>query len=102
MSMQELVTVYTVSNEIEAEIIKNALEDEGIRCEIEGSHQAGQAGLIGIAINLQVPAADAERARAFIKEHEDRGEGADADMTDVPPAEEGIQDLESRRGIQEL
>jgi hypothetical protein len=70
MSMQDLVTIYTVSNAIEAEIIKNALEDEGIHCEIEGGHQAGEAGLIGIEIKLQVPSADADRAEKFIRRHE--------------------------------
>lgn len=90
MSMQDLVTVYTVSNAIEAEIIKNALEDEGIRCEIEGGHQAGEAGLIGIEIKLQVPEDDAERAREFIKEHETHHDDDDSDL----PPDDAIQDLE--------
>jgi hypothetical protein len=70
MSIHDLVTVYTVSNAIEAEIIKNALIDEGIHCEIEGENQAGEAGLTGIEIKLQVPAPDAVRAKAFIADHE--------------------------------
>lgn len=75
MSMShELVTVYTVSNVVEAEIIKNALAGEGIRCLIEGGHQAGEAGLIGIEIKLQVPTDDADRATKFIHEHESRSQ----------------------------
>lgn len=96
MAEQDLVTVYTVSNAIEAEIIKNALEDEGIQCEIEGGHQAGEAGLIGIEIKLQVPAADAERAREFIKDHETHHTS-----DDDPELNEAVQDLENREGIQE-
>jgi hypothetical protein len=69
----DLVAVYTVSNPVKAEIIKNALEGEGIRCFIEGENQAGEAGLIGIHIRLFVPANQVERAARFIEEHE-RGE----------------------------
>jgi hypothetical protein len=68
-----LVAVYTVANPVKAEIIKNALAEEGIRCFIEGENQAGEAGLIGIAIRLFVPADVAERAAKFIEQHE-RGE----------------------------
>lgn len=97
MDADDLVTIYTVSNAIEAEIIKNALEDEGIQCEIEGGHQAGEAGLIGIEIKLQVRPADAERATAFIKEHEHHHGGLDDD--DNPDAEsDEIQDLGLREG----
>jgi len=101
MSMQEMVTVYTVSNAIEAEIIKNALDDEGIRCEIEGGHQAGEAGLIGIEIKLQVPEDEAERARAFIEDHETHHDDDEDDDDESGMPDEGIQDLEGRDGIQE-
>jgi Putative prokaryotic signal transducing protein len=89
MSMQEMVTVYTVSNAIEAEIIKNALIDEGIHCEIEGSHQAGEAGLTGIEIKLQVPEADALRAKAFIADHDSLAEDEPVDDEHA----EGIQPI---------
>jgi hypothetical protein len=73
MASDDLVLVYTVSNPIKAEIIKSALEGEGIRCFIEGENQAGEAGLIAFQIRLFVPANQAERAARFIEEHE-RGE----------------------------
>jgi len=73
MDTNDLVAVYTVANPVKAEIIKNALAEEGIRCFIEGENQAGESGLIGIAIRLFVPTADAKRAAMFIDEHE-RGE----------------------------
>ena len=45
MESQDLVTIYTVGNPIQAEIIKNALQAEGIRCFIDGENQAAEAGL---------------------------------------------------------
>lgn len=70
MDPNELVTVYSVSNPIEAEIIKNALVDEGIACVLDNEHQAAEAGLIGLEIKIQVPAGQASRARDFVAAHE--------------------------------
>jgi len=70
MDPNELVTVYTVSNPIEAEIIKNALVDEGIACVLDNEHQAAEAGLMGLEIKLQVPVGQASRARDFVAAHE--------------------------------
>jgi hypothetical protein len=73
MAHDELVTVYTVANSGQAEIIKNALETEGLRCFLEEENQAGLEGLASIAIKIQVPANEAERARKFILKHEHHG-----------------------------
>jgi hypothetical protein len=70
MDSKELVTVCSVPNNIEAEIIKNALHAEGIRCFVEGGNQAGEAGVAGIAVRIEVPADDADRARKFISRHQ--------------------------------
>ena len=70
MDMNELVTVYTVSNSVDAEMVKNALDDEGIESFVEGGNQAGESGLTGIEIRIQVPARDAERARRFLVAHD--------------------------------
>jgi hypothetical protein len=70
MDAADLVTVYTVSDPIRAEIIKNALHAEGIRCFVEGTNQAGVAGVTGFEIQVQVPAEDADRATKFIESHE--------------------------------
>ncbi len=64
----DFVKVYTVKNANQAEIVKNFLEREGIFCAIEGEGQVGLAGILDI--RLLVRAADAERARQLIKEHE--------------------------------
>lgn len=91
MPSPDLVTVYTVSNAIQAEIIKNALVAEGIPCMIEGEHQAGDAGLIGISIKLQVPEDQALEAREFIAAHERKGDAPDTD-DDEPFPEDAIEE----------
>ena len=68
LKLYQLVTVYTVDNPVEAEIIQNALHDEGIRCFLEGENQAG--GLTAMEIKIQVPIADTDRARKLIASHE--------------------------------
>ncbi len=70
MDRHSLVTVYTVTNLIEAEIIQNALRAEGIRCEIGGAGQAGLDGLL--EIELLTSAEDADRAAKLIDEHDQR------------------------------
>ena len=72
LDLHQLVTVYTVNNAVTAQIIENALRDEGIRCFLEGENQAGEAGLTGLEIKIQVPIDDADRARTFIEAHEHR------------------------------
>lgn len=74
MEYDELVTVYTLSDPIKAEIIKNALHGEGIRCFLEGIDQAAASGLMAFPIRVQVPAHDADRAAKFIKRHEPKTE----------------------------
>ena len=70
MDSKELVTIYTVSNSAQGEIIKNALQAAGIRCFLDGANQAGEAGLMGIEIKLQVALENVDRARKLIESHE--------------------------------
>jgi hypothetical protein len=70
MDLNEPVSVYTLSNPLEAEMVKNYLVGEGIRCRIGGAGQAAESGLTGFPINILVPASDADRARKLIHEHE--------------------------------
>ena len=70
MDTSEWVTVYTTPNEVEAEIIKNALVADGIRCELEGANQAAEPGLGAIPVKVQVQAKDAEMARKIVLRHE--------------------------------
>jgi len=66
----ELVAVYTVNEPTLAELLRAELASEGIRCEVSGENQAGLAGVL--KIQLLVQAADAERARKFLAECEQR------------------------------
>lgn len=63
----EPVVVYSTTNLAEAEIVKNALAAEGIRCGLDAETQGGFAGLF--AIKVLVRAWDEERARQVIVEH---------------------------------
>lgn len=66
----ELVTVYTVQEPTLAELLRQELQNDGIRCEISGENQAGLAGLL--RIDLLVQSVDVERARQLLKDIESR------------------------------
>ncbi len=68
MEADDLVTVHTVKDPTLAEIIKLALHEEGIACEIGGESQAGLAGAFDI--DLLVKAVDADRAKKIIESHD--------------------------------
>lgn len=88
MRSEELVTVYTLADSFKAEIIKNALEAEGISCFLEGANQAG--GLSGVNIKVQVPEDDVEHAREILAEHEGRRtEGEEEPSTDITDLSRG-------------
>ena len=66
-SQTQLVTAYTVDDSVKAEIIKNALEEHGIACEIGGEHQGGFTGTL--SIDIIVNESDAELAKQIITDH---------------------------------
>ena len=63
-----LVTAYTLKDPYMAEIIKNALRDEGIPCELDGEGQAGLSEILDIGVLVR--AQDADLARELIEQHE--------------------------------
>ena len=63
----KLITVHTVNDSVQAEMIKNMLADHEIPAEIGGEHQAGFTGTLPVEIIVREP--DAEKAREFIKIH---------------------------------
>lgn len=65
MDANELVKVYTITDPGRAEIIRGALEDAGIPCELGGEGQGGFTGIL--AIDLLVRSADADRAKKIIR-----------------------------------
>jgi hypothetical protein len=70
MDVNDLLTVFTVAGPMKAEIIKNYLLSEGIHCFLENNNQAVGPGLNTLEIQIQVPAADADRAGRLIASHE--------------------------------
>lgn len=70
MTELDLTHVYTVGDLAEAQLVKDALDGEGIPCVVEGENQGGFAGVL--SIRLLVPAAHVESARAYLIALEDR------------------------------
>ena len=70
MEAAEPVEVYSTNDPNEAEIIRVALDGEGILSQVTGENQAGLAGIGTLPITIMVRASDYERARAFIDEHQ--------------------------------
>lgn len=62
-----LVTVHTVSDSVQAKLVKNMLADHGIKAELAGEHQGGFTGTF--EIEVIVKAIDAKRADEFINLH---------------------------------
>ena len=69
MEINDPVCVYTLNDGIKAEVIKNYLHAQGIRCFLDGEN-AGDLGLNAFAIRVMVPAIDADRARKLLERHE--------------------------------
>ena len=76
MEADEPVTVYTINNPFKAEVIKMALQGEGIACQLDGEGQAGLSDIL--AIGVLVPAKDADRARRIIEHNEAKQESGQA------------------------
>ncbi len=72
MRSDDLVTVFTTNEAVEAQLVANQLHDEGIAAFVEGGNQGGFPGLDGIAVEVQVKADDADRARKIVRKHEPR------------------------------
>jgi hypothetical protein len=69
----ELVTVYTVNEPTQAELIRAELNAEGIAAQVSGENQAGLSGVL--RIDILTRARDADRARKFLAQHEHRFRG---------------------------
>jgi nucleotide-binding universal stress UspA family protein len=67
LNSSELVTVCSVANPVEAEVIRNALKGESIPSFVEGAQQAGLVGTLGVPIRIQVRVGDFNRASKFIQ-----------------------------------
>ncbi len=77
MEADEPVTVYTINNPFEVEIIKMALQGGGIACQLDGEGQSGLSEILDIGV--LVPAKDADRARRIIEHNEAKHESGQAE-----------------------
>lgn len=68
MDADSLVTVFSTTNFTEAEILRNAILAEGIRCELDNQNQAGLSGILEIKGLVQTP--DEVRARLILGKHQ--------------------------------
>jgi hypothetical protein len=68
MDRNDLVSVLTVQNPTQAEIIRGALESAGIPCEIGGETQAGFVGVAAMGIDVMTHAGDVRRARKHLRQ----------------------------------
>ncbi len=66
MSHDDLQVAYTTSSAEEAEILRVALQNEGIPCEVDGAHQAGLTGVPILEVRLLVRREDLDKAREII------------------------------------
>jgi hypothetical protein len=70
MESTDLISVYSLQDATEAQMIKNFLHAEGIRCFLSGEATAANLGLPVFTVDILVPAIDADRAGKLIECHE--------------------------------
>jgi hypothetical protein len=63
----EPVVLCTTTNPTEAEFLKNLLEGEGVKCQLEGENQGSFAGLFDVRVLVR--AWDEDRARQVLALH---------------------------------
>ena len=67
LSNTNLATVCSLTDAVEAELVKNTLVDHHIDCQIAGEHQAGFTGTL--EIDILVREADVDKAKEFLRIH---------------------------------
>jgi hypothetical protein len=71
MEAQQPVTVFRTNDPTIAEMVRNALHEEGITAEISGERQGGFAGVLP-EVEVIVRATDADQALRIVEEMEER------------------------------
>lgn len=73
----DLVRLTTSVNPFVAHVWQQALEEEGIRCQVLGDYlDAGVGDIPGLEAEVWVEAADRDRAEAILGQHQERSENA--------------------------
>ncbi len=78
----DLVSIQSLYEEGTAEVYRLILEDAGIPCHIENSHQGGLTGVL--PVKLLVKQADAERAKRVLQSVKDANGFPDGDEQEEP------------------
>jgi hypothetical protein len=68
MTANDLVPVFSTNNLTEAEILRNVVGAEGIRCELDNQNQAGLSGILEIKGLVQTQ--DEVRARLALSKYQ--------------------------------
>ncbi len=80
----EIVRLAAAENPFQAHIWQQALQQEGIRCQVLGDYlDAGIGDIPGVGAEVWVEAADLARAEAILKHHRERPEVA-AQPKEIP------------------
>jgi RNase P/RNase MRP subunit POP5 len=75
--LDDVVRLTAAANPFEAHIWEQALEQEGIRCQVLGDYlDAGIGDIPGMQAELWVAAADVARAEGILRQHHDHSEKA--------------------------
>ena len=70
-NQNDLVRLATAGNSVLAHIWQQALQDEGIHCQVLGDYlDVGIGDISGITAEVWVEAGDAARAEAILRQHE--------------------------------
>jgi hypothetical protein len=73
----DLVRLTAAANPFQAHIWQQALEQEGIRCQVLGDYlEAGLGDIPGFSAEVWVESADLARAEAILREHRNHSEEA--------------------------
>jgi hypothetical protein len=74
----EIVRLTGAATSFQAHILQQALQEEGIRCQVLGDYlEAGIGGIPGMGAEVWVEAADLARAKAILDRHRGRSDRAD-------------------------
>ena len=74
----EVVRLAAAANSFQAHIWQQALEQEGIRCQVLGDYlDAGIGDIPGFSAEVWVETADLARSEAILRHHQDRSEESD-------------------------
>jgi hypothetical protein len=93
-NQHDVVRLSSAANPALAHIWQQALEQEGIRCQVLGDYlDAGLGDIPGLSAEVWVETADLARAEAILREHQDRSEEA------VQPEDETERPGECSSGI---